>query len=113
MKNTLYLVTGAAGFLGSSVCHQLLERGDTVRAFVLTGDKSVKYIPGEVEICEGDLCDPSAVDNFFTIPEGMESVAIHCASMVTVNPDFNQKLIDVNVECFRRGLEVGRAQKAV
>lgn len=97
MKNTLYLLTGAAGFLGSSVCHQLLERGDKVRAFVLTGDKSVKYISKEVEICEGDLCDPAAVGRFFTIPTGMESIAIHCASMVTVNPDFNQKLVDVNV----------------
>ena len=33
----------------------------------------------------------------FTIPEGDESVVIHCASMVTTNPDFNQKLMDVNV----------------
>ncbi len=97
MKNTLYLLTGAAGFLGSSVCHQLLERGGKVRAFVLPGDKSVKYIPKEVELCEGDLCDPAAVDRFFTIPIGMESIVIHCASMVTVNPDFNQKLIDINV----------------
>lgn len=97
MKNTLYLLTGAAGFLGSSVCRQLLERGDRVRAFVLPGDKSVKFIPKEAELCEGDLCDPAAVDRFFTIPADMESVVIHCASMVTVNPDFNQKLVDVNV----------------
>ena len=97
MKKTIYLLTGAAGFLGSSVCHQLLERGDKVRAFVLPGDKSVKYIPKEIELCEGDLCDPAAVDRFFTIPAGMEFIVIHCASMVTVNPDFNQKLVDVNV----------------
>ncbi len=97
MNNTLYLLTGAAGFLGSSVCRQLLDRGDKVRAFILTGDKSAKYIPKEVELCEGDLCDPDAVERFFTLPAGMESIAIHCASMVTVNPDFNQKLIDVNV----------------
>lgn len=69
MSKTLYLVTGAAGFLGSHVCHPLLERGDEVRTFVLKGDKSAKYIPEKAEIAYGDLCDP----------------------------DFNQKLMDVNV----------------
>ena len=34
---TIYLVTGAAGFMGTNVCAQLLERGDAVRAFVLKG----------------------------------------------------------------------------
>ena len=97
MKKTMYLVTGAAGFLGSNVCAQLLERGDKVRAFVLKNDPAMKYIPEEVEICEGDLCDLVSVDAFFTVEPEMETVVIHCASMVTVNPDFNQKLIDVNV----------------
>ena len=54
MKNVVYLVTGAAGFLGSNICTQLLERGDRVRAFVLEGDKSAKYIPEDVEIFYGD-----------------------------------------------------------
>ena len=97
MKKTMYLVTGAAGFLGSNVCSQLLERGDRVRAFVLKNDPAMKYVPEEVEICEGDLCDPESVDKFFTVEQGTETIVIHCASMVTVNPDFNQKLIDVNV----------------
>lgn len=97
MKQTIYLVTGAAGFLGSHVCDELLERGEKVRALVLPGDKSVKYIPSAVEIVEGNLCDVNSLDRFFTIPDGDESIVIHCASMVTTNPDFNQKLIDVNV----------------
>ena len=57
MSETLYLVTGAAGFLGSHVCHQLLEHGEKVRAFVLDGDPAIKYIPKEAEIVKGDLCD--------------------------------------------------------
>ncbi len=94
---TLYLLTGAAGFLGSNICSRLLERGDAVRAFVLKGDPAVKYIPGGVEIFEGDLCSAEDCSRFFDVDEGVETVCIHCASMVTVNPDYNEKLIAVNV----------------
>ena len=55
MSNTLYLVTGAAGFLGGTICRQLIARGDKVRAFVLPGDKAIKFIPEEVEIRNVDL----------------------------------------------------------
>jgi dihydroflavonol-4-reductase len=97
MRNTRYLVTGATGFLGSTVCRQLLERGETVRAFALPNDPAITFVPKEAELYTGDLCDPQSLEPFFTIPEGTESVVIHCASMVSVNPDFNQKLIDINV----------------
>lgn len=97
MQNRIYLVTGAAGFLGSNVCAQLLEKGEKVRALVLPNDKSVKYIPKEVEICLGDLCDEDSLEEFFTIPKGMHSVIIHCASMVTVDPAYSEKLMAVNV----------------
>ena len=70
MSQVLYLVTGAAGFLGGNVCKLLLERGDKVRALVLPNDKLAKFIPKEVEICYGDLCDIESVDKFFTVPEG-------------------------------------------
>lgn len=46
-NRTLYLVTGAAGFLGGTVCRQLVARGDRVRAFVLPGDKAERYVPAE------------------------------------------------------------------
>ncbi len=100
MKNenkTIYLVTGAAGFLGGTICRKLIERGDKVRAFVLPGDKAEKYVPKEAEIIEGDLTDFASLEKFFNIPEGFESVVLHIASIVTVNPDYNQKVIDVNV----------------
>lgn len=97
MNNKLYLVTGAAGFLGGTVCRQLIDRGDRVRAFVLPGDKAIQYVPHEAEICEGDLCDMDSLSRFFSVPEGTETIVIHCASVVTVNPDFNQTVINVNV----------------
>lgn len=97
MNNRMYLVTGAAGFLGSHVCSELLERGDRVRALVLPRDPGAKFIPASVEVVEGNLCDMASLEPFFAVPEGTETYVIHCASMVTTNPDFSQKLIDVNV----------------
>ena len=86
---TLYLVTGAAGFLGTNVCAQLLKRGDAVRAFVLKGDPAAKFVPSSVEIFEGDLCNADDCEKFFTVPDGTETVCIHCASMVTINPNYS------------------------
>ena len=61
------------------------------------GDKAIQYVPHEAEICEGDLCDMDSLSRFFSVPEGTETIVIHCASVVTVNPDFNQTVINVNV----------------
>ncbi len=95
--NRYYLLTGAAGFLGTNICMQLLEAGCKVRALVLPNDKSVKYIPENVEVVLGDLTDAPSLEPFFTVPEGCTSVVIHCASMVTVNPNYSEKLMAVNV----------------
>ena len=97
MSNTIYLVTGAAGFLGSTICRQLVERGDKVRGLVLPNDKSVKYLPEEVEICKGDVCDMSTLNEFFKVPEGYESIVLHIASIVTLSPDYKPVVMNVNV----------------
>lgn len=34
---------------------------------------------------------------FFAVKDGVTTICIHVASMVTVNPDFSQKLVEVNV----------------
>lgn len=96
-QERIYLLTGAAGFLGSNICAQLLAEGKRVRALVLPNDKSAKYIPDAVEIVFGDLTDADSLEPFFDIPEGKRSVIIHCASMVTVDPQYSDKLMAVNV----------------
>lgn len=97
MSSTMYLVTGAAGFLGSTICRQLIERGDKVRAFVLPNDKSVKYLPQEVEVCMGDICNMDDVKRFFSVPAGTETIVLHIASIVTVSPDYSPLVMNVNV----------------
>ena len=95
--NRIYLVTGAAGFLGGTVVRQLVEKGEKVRAFVLPGDPAMRFIPREAEITEGDLTDPESLERFFSVPEGWESIVLHIASIVTVNTDYSEKVMDVNV----------------
>ena len=54
-------------------------------------------MPGEVEISYGDLCNKEDLERFFETPEGTEVIVLHIASIVTVNPDYSQKVMDVNV----------------
>lgn len=108
MAKTMYLVTGAAGFLGGTICRQLVERGEMVRAFVLPNDPALQFVPKEADVVEGDLCNIADVRKFFEVEEGTETVVLHIASIVTVNPDFNQKVMDVNVGGTKNIIDVMR-----
>lgn len=54
------LVTGGAGFIGSSLARALIERGDRVRVLdsFLTGFE--ENVPPEADLVRGDLRDPGA-----------------------------------------------------
>ena len=58
------IVTGGAGFIGSSLVRSLLEDGETVRVLddLSTGRVgNLAEVLGEVELLEGDVRDPAAV----------------------------------------------------
>ena len=111
MDERVYLVTGAAGFLGGTIVRRLVEQGKRVRAFVLKGDPAIKFLPDEAEVVEGNLVDIDSIEPLFAVPEGTETVMLHIASFISVNPDFDQRLIDINVGgakniielCLRKG----------
>ncbi|HYP19806.1 MAG TPA: SDR family oxidoreductase [Chloroflexia bacterium] len=55
-----YLVTGAAGFIGSNIVEELVRRGETVRALdnLATGRRSnIEPFLDSVEFVEGDITD--------------------------------------------------------
>ena len=93
----IYLLTGAAGFLGNNIARQLVEKGCRVRGLVLKGDKAVKHIPEGVEIVYGDLTDKTSLENFFDV-EKEQLVCIHCASIVYLKEEPSELVYRVNVE---------------
>ena len=96
-NNTIYLITGAAGFLGNNLTNQLLEQGKQVRALVLPNDPAAQFISDQAEIIYGDLCDINSLEQFFDVPSDIEIIVIHSASIVTFSPDPNQIVYNVNV----------------
>ena len=98
MSKKLYLVTGAAGFLGSNICRLLSARGERVRGLVLNGDPAEKYMPKGVEIIHGDLLDSASLERFFETDQDDKVYVIHCASIVWVKVEENPKVHAVNVD---------------
>jgi dTDP-L-rhamnose 4-epimerase len=81
------LITGGAGFIGSHLADELLEHGYQVRALdnlseQVHGPDAVRpgYLSPDVELVEGDVCDPAAVRKAL---DGVDSV-FHFAAMVGV-----------------------------
>jgi len=60
----LYLITGIAGFIGSSLAHELLSRGAQVRGvdnFITGNRENLKDILGHIDFREADILDLDAM----------------------------------------------------
>lgn len=55
------LVTGAAGFIGSTVTRRLLERGDEVRGLLLPEEPGRGLAEKGMEVFRGDLIQPTTI----------------------------------------------------
>lgn len=88
----VYLVTGAAGLLGSAVVNLLLNQGAQVRAMVHRTPLSITH--DRLESVTADLLD------VIKLAEALEGVThvFHCAAMVSFQPADAARVMRLNVQ---------------
>jgi dihydroflavonol-4-reductase len=75
------VVTGAAGHLGGNLVRALLSQGRRVRALIHRDRRGLADL--DVELCEGDVCDPASLRRAF---QGAD-VVYHTAAHVSIVSD--------------------------
>ena len=98
------LVTGATGFLGSTLVPLLLEAGHEVRVLLRKGGD----LPG-CEVVRGDVLDQESVTRALQGVEGL----YHLAGLVSRDPADARKMYDLHVEGTRHLLEAAGHLKRI
>ena len=93
-----YLVTGGAGFIGSNIVHELVERGEKVRIVdnFSTGDRqNISDVLGEIEVIDADIRD---LESMRSAMEDVDFV-LHHAALPSVARSVSEPIIanEINV----------------
>jgi len=99
MKNRLFLITGAAGFIGSSLCDRLLKENYRVRGYDNFSTGRIDFLEEAIrsdafELCKGDLLD---AERLIISMEGVDTV-FHFAANADVRkgPEHPRKDLEQN-----------------
>ena len=104
--NTLSLVTGATGLLGSHIVEQLVKRGRRVRALVRPS-ANVSFLQSQgIELVEGDLTDPASLNKAC---QGVDLV-YHAAAQVGDWGPWSQ-FVEITINGTKRLIDAAAAAK--
>ena len=100
--NKTVLVTGANGFLGSHLTHELLRRNYQVRAFVRPGSNCQTLAGLPITYCEGDIRESDSLERAI---DGCDAL-IHAAALAQVNPARSPAIWAMNLAGTETTIEV-------
>lgn len=108
MKKTIYIVTGAAGHLGSHIISELLKQKYTVRGLILPSEiRDVQILSPGLTYIMGDVRDPESLEALFppvsatspgTSAETADFILIHCAGLISIYGGPTPAVYSVNVD---------------
>ncbi|MGE9213552.1 SDR family oxidoreductase [Exiguobacterium aurantiacum] len=113
-KESLFLITGGAGFIGSNLCESILKKGYKVRCLDNLSTGNPKHIEmfidnSNFEFIEGDIRD---LDTCLEACEGVDYV-LHQAAWGSVPRSIEMPLLyeEINIKGTLNMLEAARQQK--
>ena len=91
-----YIVTGAAGHLGSAVVRKLEEYGKAIDALCLPNEE---HLPrgNNVTVYKVDVRDIGSLAEAFGRHDGEGTTVIHCAGIVSISSRYDRQIYNVNV----------------
>lgn len=92
---SIYIVTGAAGHLGSTILELLVDRGERVFALLLAGQEPKLRHPA-IRYFTGDVCDIESLRPMFEAADGAVTV-IHTAARISIARRIQKGVREVNV----------------
>ncbi|MDX8400569.1 MAG: NAD-dependent 4,6-dehydratase LegB [Gallionellaceae bacterium] len=114
MQNSMVLVTGADGFIGSHLTEELVRQGRKVRAFVQYNsfnswgwlDRCAEDVKGQFEVFAGDVRDPYGVKEAM---KGCDSV-LHLAALIAIPYSYHSPdtYVDTNIKGTLNVLQAAR-----
>lgn len=87
-----YLVTGAAGFIGSAIARVLISEGNTCTTIDNLSTGSIDNIPGGCQFIEGDVADPLVIESLYN--QKYEAI-IHIAGQSSGEISFDNPIYDL------------------
>lgn len=104
--NKLYIITGAAGHLGSTLVRLLEKTGAMIRGLILPTEH--RKNAGNITYFSGDIRQKETLYPLFKDSEAYETTVIHTAGLIDISDHVSPQLYDVNVNGTRNLLEVCR-----
>lgn len=96
MPQNLYIITGAAGHLGSTLVRILAEKGETIRGLLLPDETGLPL--GNATYVHGDVRNPDSLRPLFADTGNAHVMVIHCAGIISIAETVTQAMLDVNVQ---------------
>src|SRR3989339_396088 len=97
----LFIVTGANGHLGNSICRLLKNQNQDVRGFILPSDSDKMLKELGVQIYRGDIRSKDSLEPLFDLSNTKytndDIAVIHTAGIVSISHRKNPLLVAVNV----------------